>query len=96
MAKNQPTAPMLETLRELLRVVFRLREEGTWQTKKARALGYADGYMQALIDAGLAEERALLGLVAEERARVSGPGSAELAPPGAELTSHEDERRAVA
>ncbi|HEY6723470.1 MAG TPA: hypothetical protein VI197_05535 [Polyangiaceae bacterium] len=80
MSKHMPKVPLVQTLRELLRDVFRQRGAGVPNARFARALGYADGYMQALIDAGLAEERELLQVVAEERTRTDGPGSSELAP----------------
>lgn len=80
MSKHMRKVPLVQTLRELLRDVFRQRGAGVPNARFARALGYADGYMQALIDAGLAEERELLQVVAEERTRTDGPGSSELSP----------------
>lgn len=77
MAKPLSQSPPAQTLRELLRHALRLREEGSDSARFMRAMGAVDGYMQALIDAGLAEERELLHLVAEERAREAGPGSGE-------------------
>ena len=99
MSKSMPQVPMVQTLRELLRDVFRQRSAGVPNARFARALGYADGYMQALIDGGLAEERELLTVVAEERSRADGPGSAEIQrsaemPPAAEVV--ESDTRAVA
>ncbi len=78
MARNMPKAPPMQILRELLRDAFRMREEGAPHARLARLLGAADGYMQALIDAGVAEEREVLQLVAEERCRANGPSSSEL------------------
>jgi hypothetical protein len=60
MANSMPKVPLVQTLRELLRDVLRQRDAGVPNARFARALGYADGYMQALIDAGLAEERELI------------------------------------
>jgi hypothetical protein len=41
--------------------------------------------MQALIQADLANEQELLAVVAQERERVNGPGSAELTPESADV-----------
>lgn len=93
MANSMPKVPLVQTLRDLLRDVLRQRDAGVPNVRFARALGYADGYMQALIDAGVAEERELLHMVAEVRRRADGPSSAELqATPELE----EFEERAVA
>ena len=73
-----PKAPLVETLRELLRDLLRLRQLGGSHARYTQALGYVDGYMRALVQAGLAEERELLQVVAEEREHATGPGSAEL------------------
>lgn len=90
MANSMSKVPLVQTLRELLRDVLRQRDAGVPNARFARALGYVDGYMQALIDAGVAEERELLHMVAEERRRTDGPGSAEL------QAAPEPEARAVA
>lgn len=73
-SKNQ----LLEHLRVMLRDVFRLRNEGAAYAKLARAQGQADGYMRALLDAGVADQKQLLKLVSDERRAVDGPGSAPL------------------
>ena len=97
MAKHTPEPEMIDTLRELIRETFRLREGGAVYSKMARSLGYADGYMRALIDAGLAEEGELLHVVAEERTLANGPGSAEVTHDGTSLRGEaSDHTRAVA
>ncbi|MEM9069000.1 MAG: hypothetical protein AAGE52_10870 [Myxococcota bacterium] len=60
---------LMDTLRDLLRDVLRARFEGAAYAKLARAHGYADGYMRALLDAGLVDRDHLLSLVGEERRR---------------------------
>jgi len=60
---------LLGTLRERLHEAFMARYQGAMYARIARATGYADGYMQAMIDAGLVGEREMLGLVGEERQR---------------------------
>ena len=56
-------------LRGLLREVLEARFQGGAYAKLARSHGYADGYMRALLDAGLIEKRELLQLVSAERQR---------------------------
>lgn len=69
------TATMREELRKMLRDVFVARSTGTSYARMARAHGYVDGYMRALIESGQASKEELLRLVAEERARVGGPAT---------------------
>jgi len=71
-------AEMLEELRNMLHDVFKARAEGTRHPRMARAHGYVDGYMRALLECGMADKTELLNLVAEERAVVSGPATATL------------------
>jgi len=85
MSHNPPVTPLLQTLRERLRQVFKLQQAGAAHARLTQAVGFADGYMQALIDAGLAEERELLGLVADERRNEHGPGSAFVEPEAADV-----------
>ncbi len=60
---------LMETLRALLRDVLKARFDGAAYAKLARAHGYADGYMRALLDAGLVNRDDLLGVVGDERKR---------------------------
>jgi hypothetical protein len=68
---------LLNTLRGLLRDVVAARFEGGAYAKLSRVHGYADGYMAALLDAGIVEERSLLEVIRDERSRqFAGRGSA--------------------
>lgn len=58
---------LLDTLRTLLHDVMRARFEGTAYAKLARAHGYADGFMRALLDANIVGKDELLTLVSEAR-----------------------------
>jgi hypothetical protein len=60
---------LLRTLRDRLHEAFMARYQGAAYARIARATGYADGYMQAMLDAGLVAERDMLALVGEERQR---------------------------
>ena len=68
-------AEMLENLRTMLRDVFRLRSDGVAYARLARAHGYVDGYMRALVETHSAEKHELLAIVAQERELVDGPAT---------------------
>jgi len=57
------------TLRRLLRDVLKARFEGAPYRKLARAHGYADGYMKALLDLGMLDRHELLSMLGAERQR---------------------------
>lgn len=65
MAKDE----LLTVLRGLLDDVLSARFGGVAYAKLARAHGYADGYMRALLDAGLVDEQQLFELVSDQRRR---------------------------
>lgn len=71
-------AQMLDNLRVMLKDVFRLRREGVTYARLTRAHGYVDGYMRALLESGLAEQKELLSLVAEVRRHSDGPATLEI------------------
>ena len=58
---------LLDRVRELVVDVTRARFEGTAYAKLSRAHGYADGYMRALLDAGLVDRDTLLRAVGDAR-----------------------------
>ncbi len=58
---------MIERVQELVRQVTEARFEGALYAKLSRAHGYADGYMRALLDAGLVDRETLLAAVGEAR-----------------------------
>ncbi len=55
------------TVAELLEQVLKARFGGTAYARLSRAHGYADGYMAALLDAGIVHKDELLALVSETR-----------------------------
>jgi hypothetical protein len=55
------------TVRGLVRKTIETRFSGANYATLAQARGYADGYMRALLDAGLVDQKQLLTLVNEER-----------------------------
>ena len=68
-------AELIAELRRALRDMLHLINRGASGPKLARAQGFVDGYMRALLDAKLATQRELLALVAEERSDINGPPS---------------------
>jgi hypothetical protein len=68
-------AEMLTELKQMLHDVFVQRTSGVTHARLARAHGYVDGYMRALLDGGHTTKQELLQLVAAERASVSGPAT---------------------
>jgi len=72
-------ADILAELRGMLRDVFAAQAAGQVHTRVARAHGYVDGFMRALLDSGIAGKKELLEIVASERERVSGPALRTLA-----------------
>lgn len=64
---------MLAELRKMIRFSIEARREGALGAHLARHQGAVDGYMSAMLDAGVATQRELLRLVQEERRQVEGP-----------------------
>jgi hypothetical protein len=69
MAKEE----LIDVVRRLLREVVKARFEGGAYARMSRAHGFADGYMAALLDAGVMERDSLLRLVGEERLKLTAP-----------------------
>ncbi len=73
-------ADMLEELKVMLYDALLAKTRGVTYPRLARAHGYVDGYMKALLDAGLATNQELLLLVGEARTTVDGPAVVETTP----------------
>jgi hypothetical protein len=73
-------AEVLSELQTMLRDLLAAAAVGGGRARIARAHGYVDGYMRALLDLGVAEQPELLQLVAVERERASGPAIRVLDP----------------
>lgn len=72
------SSPVFGSVRHLLRDVLEARSRGESERKLRSAHAFVDGYMQAMLDAGLATRAQLLSLVKEERELLAGPATAEL------------------
>lgn len=70
---------LLENLRGLLDAAFSLHQKGAAGARLGRAYGMADGYMRALVELGLATEKELGLLVAQQRSKQLGPATQALA-----------------
>ncbi len=66
-------AEVLSELRVMLRDIFQAKAAGETHSRLARAHGYVDGYMRALLETGTVSKEELLGIVASEREKTSGP-----------------------
>ncbi len=84
---NQSKAELLNTLRVLLREALTLRAEGAAHPRLTRASGAVDGYMRALLDAGIVDQKELLSVVAAERAASFGAATATVVPDPAFLAA---------
>ncbi len=76
---TRPKTDILDELRTMLRDVFAARSDGAAYARLARAHGYVDGYMRAIMESGVASKDELLRVVAEERALAHGPATGETA-----------------
>lgn len=66
-------AEVISELGTMLADVFMAKERGEAYGRLARAHGYVDGYMRALLDLGFATKEELVRVVNAERERSSGP-----------------------
>ncbi len=66
-------AEVISGLRAMLSDVFMAKERGEAYGRLARAHGYVDGYMRALLELGVVTKDELLEVVQAERERSSGP-----------------------
>jgi hypothetical protein len=71
----QTKAQVLDELRRMLRDVFAATANGHAYPRVARAHGYVDGFMRAILDTGFATKAELLTLVAHEREKIAGPAT---------------------
>jgi hypothetical protein len=69
---------MLQELEAMLRDVFVARSTGVSYARMARAHGYVDGYMRAMLESGIATKQELLEIVASQRNSVDGPAVGEM------------------
>lgn len=72
-------AEVIAELGAMLADVFMAKERGEAYGRLARAHGYVDGYMRALLDLGFASKEELVVLVNAERERSSGPAMRPMA-----------------
>jgi hypothetical protein len=78
---------VLMELRVMLRDVFSAKSAGETYARLARAHGYVDGYMRALVEVGYCTREELRDIVAAEREFVSGPAMRVLESDAADATA---------
>jgi hypothetical protein len=66
---------VIAELRSLLHSLFSTKAQGALQARLSKDQGYADGYMEGLLRAGIVTQRELLSIISEERGRVAGPAT---------------------
>ena len=66
-------AEVISELRTMLADVFAAKEKGEAYGRLARAHGYVDGYMRALLELGFVTKAELVDMVNGERERASTP-----------------------
>jgi hypothetical protein len=72
-------AEVVAELRTMLADVFAAKAAGEAYGRLARAHGYVDGFMRALLDMGIVTKAELLDVVNAERERSSGPAMRPMA-----------------
>jgi hypothetical protein len=75
---NRSPAELHEILRAMLRESLKLATDGAPRQRQVHAQGCADGFMRALVEAGLSDHRTLLALVRDVRAEAAGPATREV------------------
>lgn len=75
----RPKSELIAELSKMLTDVFTAKRSGGDYARLARAHGYVDGYMRALLESGQCSKAELLQLVAMTRAKVDGPALREVA-----------------
>jgi hypothetical protein len=80
-------AEVLAELQTMVRDVLAAAAGGAAHARIARAHGYVDGYMRALLDLEVASRAELLQLVSGERERTSGPAVRVLEPSSDEIVA---------
>lgn len=87
MTSSKSSAELYETLRSLLRDAIRLHAEGAPGSRLAQADGYVDGFIRAMVESGLSDHKAILGIVRGVRRELDGPPTATLEADSATLAA---------
>ena len=75
MQSSKSQTELHDVLRSLLRDAMRLHAEGAAGSRLGQANGYVDGFIRALVEAGLSDQKTILGIVREVRGEVAGPAT---------------------
>ena len=74
-------------LKSLLRESMRLHADGASGQRLGRADGYVDGFVRALVEAGVSDHATILGIVKGVRREIGGPATAEVEADSATLAA---------
>ncbi|HTQ03708.1 MAG TPA: hypothetical protein VMI54_07615 [Polyangiaceae bacterium] len=72
-AKSQ--AELHAVLKNLLRDSMRLHAEGAPGSRLGQADGYVDGFVRALVEAGLSDHASILAVIRDTRREFAGPAT---------------------
>lgn len=72
-AKSQ--AELHTVLKSLLRDSMRLHSEGAPGSRLGQADGYVDGFIRALVEAGLSDHATILSVIRDTRREFAGPAT---------------------
>jgi hypothetical protein len=78
MQSSKSQVELHDVLRSLLRDSMRLHAQGAAGSRLAQADGYVDGFIRALVEAGLSDHAAILSIVRDVRREVAGPATRSL------------------
>lgn len=72
-AKSQ--AELHDVLKQLLRESMRLHAEGAPGSRLGQADGYVDGFIRALVEAGVSDHATILSVIRDARREFAGPAT---------------------
>jgi hypothetical protein len=78
---------LVTELKTLLNDFLIAKSKGVTYPRLARAHGYVDGYMKALLETGIFTKKELLAIVADERVALHGPAVLEETPTNSEVAA---------
>jgi hypothetical protein len=78
MQSSKTQSELHDVLRSLLRDSMRLHADGAMGPRLAKADGYVDGFIRALVEAGLSDHKVILAIVRDVRRELGGPATRSL------------------
>jgi len=78
MQSSKSQVELHDVLRSLLRDSMHLHAQGAAGSRLGQADGYVDGFIRALVEAGLSDHAMILSIVREVRREIAGPATRTL------------------